>query len=161
APDKGTQPYATKQIDSGDQTCKSNQVMHGEAASLINKIKANSHYIASVADSLDPITFVHKINVPVFMACQWEDEQTGGHCPDLAQHMTGTKFKWFTFTNGAHIDSLDPATFNRWYDFLELFVAHQSPMTNQAGIRGGAPAIYQAAMGLPASDAVTLPSDPI
>jgi predicted acyl esterase len=161
APAKGTQPYATTQINSGDQTCKQNQVLHGEAANLLTKTKANSHYIPSVADSLDPITFVHKINVPVFMACQWEDEQTGGHCPDLAQHMTGTKLKWFTFTNGAHIDSLDPDTFNRWYDFLELFVAHQAPIANQAGIRGGAPVIYQSAMGLPASDAVTLPSDPI
>jgi uncharacterized protein len=161
APAKGTQPYATTQINNGDTTCKSNQVLHGQAASLITKIHANSHYIPAVADQLDPITFVHKINVPVFMACQFEDEQTGGHCPDLAQHMTGTNLKWFTFTNGAHIDSLDPATFNRWYDFLELFVAHQAPMTNQAGVRGGAPAIYQAAMGLPSTDLVTLPSDPI
>ena len=52
------------------------------------------------------------------MACQFTDEQTGGHCPTLAEHMTGTQKKWFTFTNGAHIDSLDPATYNRWYDFL-------------------------------------------
>ncbi len=161
APAKGTQPYATTQINNGDQTCKSNQVLHGEAASLITKIHANSHYVPSVADPLDPISFVNKIKVPVFMACQFEDEQTGGHCPDLAQHMTGTKLKWFTFTNGAHIDSLDPATFNRWYDFLELFVAHQSPMVNQTGVRGAAAVIYQSAMGLPATDAVTLPSDPI
>ena len=35
-------------------------------------------------DPLDPITFVHKIKAAVFMACQWEDEQTGGHCADLA-----------------------------------------------------------------------------
>ncbi len=96
------------------------------------KIQANSTYNPSVADPLDPITFVNKIKVPVFLACQWEDEQTGGHCPDLAQHFTGTSQKWFTFTNGAHIDSLDPATFNRWYDFLELFVAKQAPIVNQA-----------------------------
>ena len=102
------QPYAYKQIQQGDQTCAANQAMHGEAASLMDKIKANSHYNPSVADPLDPITFVHKIKVPTFMACQWEDEQTGGHCPDLAQHFTGTKLKWFTFTNGAHIDSIDP-----------------------------------------------------
>ena len=37
------------------------------------------------ADPLDPITFVHKIKVPVFLACQWEDEQTGGHCPALVR----------------------------------------------------------------------------
>ena len=78
-----------------------------------------------------------------FMACQWEDEQTGGHCPELVQHFTGTSKKWFTFTNGAHIDSLDPATFDRWYDFLELFVAHQAPIVNSAVIQAAAPVIYQ------------------
>ena len=61
--------------------------------------------------------------------------------------------KWFTFTNGAHIDSLDPDTFNRWYDFLELFVAHQAPIVNAAVIRAAAPVIYQPAMGLPQTDA--------
>ena len=44
-----------------------------------------------VADPLSPVTFVNKINVPTFMACQWTDEQTGGHCPTLAEHMTGTR----------------------------------------------------------------------
>ena len=153
------QPYAYKQIQQGDQTCASNQAMHGEAASLMDKIKANSHYNPSVADALDPITFVHKIKVPTFMACQWTDEQTGGHCPDLAQHFTGTKLKWFTFTNGAHIDSIDPYTYDRWYDFLELFVAHQAPIVNQAITRAAAPVIYQSAMGV--NDAETLPPDPI
>ena len=65
------------------------------------------------------------------MACQWEDEQTGGHCPELVRHFTGTTQKWFTFTNGAHIDSLDPDTYNRWYDFLQLFVAHQAPIAER------------------------------
>ncbi len=157
----GTQAYAESQIKSGDQTCKSNQVLHGEAANLMAKIHANSHYIPSVADQLDPITFVNKINVPVFMACQWEDEQTGGHCPDLAEHFTGTSRKWFTFTNGAHVDSLDPDTFDRWYDFLSLFVAHQAPLLNAAVIHAAAPVIYQAALGVPSSDADMLPADPI
>jgi len=161
APDPGTQPYATTQIDNGDQTCKANQVLHGEAASLPAKIAANSHYIPSTADPLDPITFVNKIHVPVFMACQFEDEQTGGHCPDLAEHMTGTNLKWFTFTNGAHVDSLDPYTYDRWYDFLELFVAHQAPIVNAAISHAAAPVIYQSAMGLPQSDIVNLPADPI
>jgi hypothetical protein len=124
-------------------------------------IQANSHYRPAVADPLDPITFVDKIRVPVFMACQWQDEQTGGHCPDLAAHFTGTKQKWFTFTNGAHIDSLDPATYNRWYDFLQLFVAQQAPVTNVGPTDAAAPVIYQMAMGLPSNDAVTLPPDPI
>src|SRR5207248_8039621 len=64
-----------------------------------------------------------------------------------------------TFPNGAHIDSLDPYTYDRWYDFLELFVAHQAPIVNQAVTRAAAPVIYQSAMGV--NDAVTLPLDPI
>ena len=127
----------------------------------MDKIDANAHYNPPVADPLDPITFVHNIKVPTFMACQWEDEQTGGHCRDLVQHFTGSKRKWFTFTNGAHVDSLDPYTFDRWYYFLELFVAHQAPIINRAVIRAAAPEIYQSAMGLPQDDAATLPVDPI
>ena len=94
------------------QTCAANQDLHGEATNLLDKIKENSTYNPSVAIELDPVTFVNKIKVPTFMACQWEDEQTGGHCADLAEHFTGTTKKWFTFTNGAHIDSLDPYTFD-------------------------------------------------
>ena len=71
------------------------------------------------------------------MACQWQDEQTGGHCPMLVAHFTGTKKKWFTFTNGAHIDSLDPETYNRWFDFLQLYVAKQAPMRARGTARAG------------------------
>ncbi|MCW3069155.1 MAG: peptidase [Solirubrobacterales bacterium] len=155
------QPWAYEQIQQGDQTCADNQALHGQAANLMEKINANSTYNPTVADPLDPVTFVNKINVPTFMACQFEDEQTGGHCADLAQHFTGTNRKWFTFTNGVHVDSLDPATYNRLYDFLELYVAHQAPIVNQAVPRAAAPLVYQSAMGLPQNDVVTLPPDPI
>ncbi len=162
-PHNGSQPYAWKRIEHGDATCKRNQDLHGEATNLMAKIRANNHYRPKIANALDPITLVHKIKVPVYMACQWEDEQTGGHCPDLAQHFTGTKHKWFTFTNGAHIDSLDPYTFDRWLDFLDLFVAHEAPLLDPGThvTRLAAPIIYQTAMGLPKTDLVMLPNDPI
>jgi len=153
----GGQPWALERIRRGDRTCKANQVLHGEAVNLIAKVYADRYYVPSVADPLDPITFVNRIKAPVFLACQWTDEQTGGHCPDLAERFTGTRWKWFTFTNGAHIDSLDPATFTRWYDFLELFVAGRVPRLSPA-VKAYAPAIFEAAMGIPG---VTLPDDPI
>ncbi|HEX8051639.1 MAG TPA: CocE/NonD family hydrolase [Thermoleophilaceae bacterium] len=156
-PDAG-QPWAYKRIQEGDQVCKDNQALHGQAADLQAKIRANNTYKPEIVDELSPITFVDKIKVPTFMACQWQDEQTGGHCPTLAARFTGTNRKWFTFTNGTHVDSLAPETFNRWYDFLKLYVAKQAPATNSAHIRAGAPLIYQAAMGI---DGQTLPPDPI
>jgi uncharacterized protein len=153
----GGQPWALQRIQQGDATCKANQVLHTEAVDLISQIYANNYYVPSVADPLAPITFVHKIKVPVFLACQWTDEQTGGHCADLAEHFTGTLHKWFTFTNGAHVDSLDPATFDRWYDFLELFVVGKAPNL-PASVKAVAPVVYNTAMGIPG---VTLPPDPI
>ena len=155
---KGGQSWAYKRIQEGDATCKRNQVLHGQAQNLLAKIRANSHYKPKTADPLSPVTFVKKIKVPVFMACQWTDEQTGGHCPTLAARFTGTRRKWFTFTNGTHVDSLDPETFNRWYDFLKLYVARQAPIGNSAVVQAAGPVIYQEAMGVPG---VTLPPDPI
>jgi predicted acyl esterase len=153
----GGEPWALKRIRQGDATCRANQALHPEAVNLVAEARANTHYVPSIADPLSPIRFVHKINVPVYMACQFTDEQTGGHCPDLAEHFTGTTRKWFTFTNGVHVDSLDPATFTRWYDFLELYVARRLP-TLSASVKTLAPTIYSAAMGI---SGVTLPDDPI
>ncbi|MGC1799162.1 MAG: CocE/NonD family hydrolase [Solirubrobacterales bacterium] len=151
------QAWAYKRIQEGDQICKANQTLHTAAADLINKIPRNHVYRPKVVDPINPSTFVNRINVPVFLACQFNDEQTGAHCPYLADRFTGTRRKWFTFTNGFHIDSLDPETFNRWFDFLELYVAGRKPQY-PPGTAAIAPVIYQAAMGVPG---VTLPHDPI
>jgi predicted acyl esterase len=153
----GGQAWALKRIQGGDATCKANQALHPEAVDLLAKTRANNVYIPKVADPLSPITFVKKITAPTFLACQFTDEQTGGHCPALASHFTAARKKWFTFTNGTHIDSLDPATFNRWYDFLELYVAQRAPKLPDA-IKGLAPTVFAAAMGVPG---LTLPDDPV
>jgi predicted acyl esterase len=154
----GGQPWAYKRVQEGDTTCAANQALHPEAVDLMAKVRANDHYVPEVADPLSPITFVDKIKAPVFMACQWTDEQTGGHCPTLAKRFTGTQRKWFTFTNGTHVDSLAPETFNRWYDFLQLYVAKRAPILNSALLKAAAPVVYQEAMGI---TGVTLPVDPI
>jgi uncharacterized protein len=153
----GGEPWALKRGQGGDKTCKANQALHTEAVDTVAKVRRNHYYVPKVADPLAPDKFVQKINVPTFLACQWTDEQTGGHCPTLPKHFTGTKRKWFTFTNGVHPDSLDPATFVRWYDFLELYVAHRRPQLPQS-VRDVAPAILKALMGV---EGVGLPVDPI
>ena len=146
------QEWAYKRIQEGDQTCAADQALHPEAVDLLKKVEENDHYDPAVADPLSPITFVDKIDVPTFMACQWTDEQTGGHCPDLAEHFTGTDRKWFTFTNGTHIDSLDPATFNRWYDFLELYVAKRRRSSARRSIQAARAADLPGSDGDPGPD---------
>ena len=151
------QAWAAKRIQDGDQLCRANQTLHTAAARLIAKIRRNRFFRPAVANPLSPATFVNRIDVPVYLACQWEDEQTGAHCANLADRFTGTRRKWFTFTNGLHVDSLDPETFNRWFDFLELYVAQRRPVLPPTAA-ALAPLVYQTAMGVPG---VTLPPDPI
>jgi uncharacterized protein len=164
----GGQPYADDVIAAGGSdgaTCAANQVLHPDANDLMAKIRANDHYVPEVADPLSPITFVNKINAPVFMACQWTDEQTGGHCPTLAEHMTGTDKKWFTYTNGVHTDSLDPETYNKLFDFLSLYVAQQNPATNlfKPVFQQSWPVVMQAIFGIDGTGPppASLPPDPI
>jgi predicted acyl esterase len=148
-PNNGAQSWAVQRIADGDTTCRDNQVLHPDAADLETKIRDNDHYVPEVADPLSPISFVDKINVPVFMACQWTDEQTGGHCPTLAEHMTGTDKKWFTYTNGTHVDSLDPETYNRLYDFFNIYVGQQAdPPAQTAFIQATWPLAAQAIFGI-------------
>jgi uncharacterized protein len=165
-PNNGAQSWAVQRVAEGDTTCRDNQDLHPEAADLEQKIRDNDHYVPEVADPLSPLTFVDKIDVPVFMACQWTDEQTGGHCPTLAKRMTGTDKKWFTYTNGTHVDSLSPEIFNRLYDFFNIYVGQQAPPIAQtAFINVAAPAIFQAIFGIDgpggAPPLMTLPPDPI
>jgi uncharacterized protein len=164
-PNNGAQPYAVQKVADGDPICKANQDLHPEATDLLAKIRANDHYVPDVADPLSPTTFVNKINVPTFMACQWTDEQTGGHCPTLAEHMSGTDKKWFTYTNGVHTDSLDPETYNRLYDFLSIYVAQQAPGTSpfEPIVQASWPVAMQAIWGIDGTGPppATLPTDPI
>src|ERR1700753_1256478 len=55
------QPWAYRRIQQGDQTCKRNQVLHGEAPDLVAQTYASSHYVPSLDDPLSPSTFVRKI----------------------------------------------------------------------------------------------------
>ncbi len=156
-PDTG-QPWAWEQIQSGDTACAENQAMHGEARNLLKKIHANRTYRPRIADPLSPVTFAHKIEAPTFLACQFEDEQTGGHCPTLTAQLAGNERAWSTFTNGTHVDSLSPEVFNRWYDFLKLYVAEEPPALWSPVVQAGAPVLYEEAFGV---SGVTLPPDPI
>jgi predicted acyl esterase len=151
------QDWAWDRIQAGDAACEANQALHTEAVDLLAKIDRNRVYRPKVADPLSPAEFVKRIKAPVFLACQWNDEQTGGHCPNLADRFRSAKRKWFTFTNGLHTDSLDPPTFNRWFDFLELYVDREKP-TLPSFVESSAPLLYQTILGV---DGVSLPPDPI
>jgi uncharacterized protein len=124
----GGQPWSQQRIDAGDQICIDNQRLRGQTPDLLALVYQNQYYDPKVGDPLAPVTFVNRIKVPVFLAGAWQDEQTGGYFPTMLDHFTGTDKLHFTLVNGNHTDSLGPAIFTRWNEFLSFYVRQEIPV---------------------------------
>ena len=65
----------------------------------------------------------------------------------LPSEAWGYSFQLEGFVEDKNGRTSDPQTFNRWCDFLELYVAKQVPMSACQQVRSSAPLIYQALKG--------------
>lgn len=126
----GGQSWARRRIEAGDQTCIDNQALRFQSPDILRMIDENRFYVPEVADPLTPALFVHRIEVPVFLAGAWQDEQTGAYFATMLDRFTGTDRKHFTVVNGAHTDPLGPAIFSRWMEFLSFYVRREIPQPN-------------------------------
>lgn len=147
------QAWTKQRADDGDTTCADNQKLRLQNPDFLAMTRANPYYVPELADVLAPATFVDKIDAAVFLAGAWQDEQTGGHFPDMLDDFT-TDHLYVDLVNGLHTDSLSPTIFARMVEFLDLYVAHRTP--SLAGARAVAnvlvPQLY-------AVDDVTVPED--
>ena len=128
------QEWSKKMADSGDTVCADNQKLRLQNPDLISEINDNVFYEPEVGDIINPSMFVDKINVPVFLSGAWQDEQTGGHFPAFIDKFTGSPHMYTTLLNGLHTESLGPAVFPRYAEFLSLYVAKKVPDLTAAGI---------------------------
>lgn len=124
----GGQSWSRTRMEQGDETCINNQKLKDQAPDIFQQIADNPFYTDAVAAPLSPSTFVDRIDVPVFLAGAWQDEQTGGYFPTMFDRFTGSDNVHFTITNGGHTDSLGPLIFGRWFEFLSLYVADKVPV---------------------------------
>lgn len=114
-------------VDSGDSICEENQLLHSQRLDAVSKAYENPYYTDEVAAAVDPSSFVDQIDVPVFLAGQWQDEQTGPHFPALFDKFTNAPLTRFTVTNGIHMDGFSPQILGEWANFLSLYVAREIP----------------------------------
>ncbi len=121
------QEWAKKRSDAGDKVCATNQDLRLQNPDLGAVTNANPFYDPAIGDPIAPATFVDKINVPVFLAGAWQDEQTGGHFPAMLDKFTGSPHVYATMLNGTHTESLSLGVLGRYVEFLDLYVAHQVP----------------------------------
>ena len=121
------QAWTKERADAGDTICADNQLLRLQNPDLTAEIDANQFYTADIGDEINPSLFVPRIEVPVFMAGAWQDEQTGGHFPALIDDFTSTPHLYVTMVNGLHTESLSPSVFPRMAEFLSLYVAKKVP----------------------------------
>jgi predicted acyl esterase len=150
------QAWINQRIDEdGDVTCGPNQLLRSQNRDLAAAAVESEFYDAALGDPLSPRTFVDRIEVPTFLAGAWQDEQTGGRFPTMLDDFTGTDVFKAHLYNGAHADSLAPASLLAATEFLDVYVAERVPKFSPL-VRLGAPALYADVFGV---SGVQLPPD--
>ncbi|MEW6272815.1 MAG: CocE/NonD family hydrolase, partial [Thermodesulfobacteriota bacterium] len=122
----GGQAWSQRRMDAGDEVCVANQRLRDQSPDIIQMINDNNFYYPELADPVTPALFVDRIEVPVFLAGAWQDEQTGSYFANMLDRF-GSDQVHFTMTNGGHTEPLAPPIFGRWMEFLDLYVARRVP----------------------------------
>lgn len=122
-------------VDKGDTTCADNQKIRLQNPDLLKEIDANPFYSSAVGDEISPRNFINDINVPVFLAGAWQDEQTGGHFATMLDQFTSSPHVYSYLVNGLHTESLvSTGIIPRYVEFLELYVAKRVPSLSKAKV---------------------------
>ncbi len=144
------QGWAKKRADEGDRVCKENQAYRTQNPDLFEFIEEAAFvpedrggYVGRLA----PSEWVDRIEVPVFLAGAWQDEQTGGHFPAMLDRFTGSRLTRFVLTNGGHTDALGPEVLLGLTEFLDLYVAERIPELPE-GIEGALGLLGNAIFGV-------------
>ncbi len=124
------QGWEQGQVATGDNVCKENQLLHGQKANAIQEAQNNPYYVDSLMGPLNPSAFVNQIDVPVFLAGAFEDEQTGPYFFNLLDKFTNAPVTRFSMYNGVHPDGFAPQIIVEWEAFLDIYLAHKVPVTN-------------------------------
>lgn len=141
--------WVQQRLAGGDTTCASNLRIRSQNIPFEAFARALETRPAD-ADDRNLSLLVRKIDVPVFLASAWQDEQTGSRFGLMLDDFVSVpegKAK-FTVYNGHHQDSLSPLVANRWFEFLAFYVDRTLPRLNRL-VRSFAPALLEDAFGVP------------
>jgi predicted acyl esterase len=123
----GGQKWAQVLIAEGTKQCLADQDLRLQTQNIQTLLKQAQFRNPSLYNPRSPAAWAAKIDVPVYIAGAFEDEQTGPQWPALISAMKNDPHVFATIINGTHVDSLGPAILSRWVEFLDIFVAGEVP----------------------------------
>ncbi|MFT7599450.1 MAG: putative acyl esterase [Acidimicrobiales bacterium] len=117
------QDWSRARVDFGDRVCGANQALRVHNPDLVATVQA-SPFRSQLTDARDPD--VSTIDVPVFLAGAWQDEQTGGRFPSLIPQFEQSPLVRANLYNGLHIDPLGPTLLSALVEFYDLYVGERT-----------------------------------
>jgi predicted acyl esterase len=125
---EGGQRWARRMILEFDDTqCLDNQKLRLQTINVLDLIEDNPYRTPLLFDQRTPGSWLKRVNVPVFLTGQYQDEQTGGNFVHALSNLDSNRNVWIKMQNGVHNDSISGATATQWIEFLEIFVAGEVP----------------------------------
>lgn len=125
---EGGQRWAREMInDQGDTKCLDNQKLRLQTLDVLDLIETNPFRTPLLFDQRAPGRWLKRIQAPVFLTGQYQDEQTGGNFPHALSNLDDNRNVWIKMQNGVHNDSISPSTITQWIEFLDIFVAGRVP----------------------------------
>lgn len=119
-------PWVRERINGGDTTCAQNQVLRLQSRDIESEILPYRFDDDVVGEHLAISNIADRIEVPTYLAAQFQDEQTGGSAVFLAEQIqaNGQPFR-AVFGNGAHADPLGPTEYIRVLEFVDMYVGRK------------------------------------
>ena len=139
------QGWEQERVDGGDAICDENQLLHGQKVDIIQKAYDNPFYDPAVADPLNLELLAERIEVPVFLAGSWQDEQTGPGFASLLDKFTNSPQVRMTVYNGVHPDGYTPQVLGRVAQFSVVSRQGRVAGDSRAGSHPGHVALRRSA----------------
>jgi len=125
----GGTSWVQRRIDRGDATCGAHMALRNQNPDFGDFVRALDRRPAAADDRSLPL-LVSDIEVPVFLTGAFQDEQTGPQFTTMLDSFDRAPLLRVGLWNGRHPDGYGPQNLNRWFEFLELYVAERVPVMN-------------------------------
>jgi predicted acyl esterase len=120
------QGWEQDRVDAGDPLCAANQTYRAHNPDLVERARSSPHD-TDLLSSRSPITAAGRVEVPVFLAGAWQDEQTGPDWPALIEALSGAPALRVVLYNGLHVDGISPEVLNAVTEFYDLYLDDPDP----------------------------------
>ena len=142
----GGSSWVAERIARGDTTCATNQRAHNLNPNF-EKFGRAIEFYPETLEARDLRKLVRDIEVPVYLAGAFQDEQTGAQFNTMVDNFVRSPALRVALWNGRHPDGYAPSNIVRWFEFLEFYVAERVPTLHPV-IRAAAAPILAASFDL-------------